>query len=195
MPLDRLSAEDVGILDLENGNIRGHVCKVVVLRPGEGRPLPTLDDLRAHVDGSLDAAPRLRRRLVRSPRTAGSSLWIDDEAFDIARHVRPVDEPGPVDPERLREIVAGLMAQRLDRAHPLWRIDVVDAIADGSMAIVWRIHHCLADGTTTMRLAGELLWSATPDAAPVPASAWRPAQTANGLALFARCVATGFGPA
>src|SRR4051794_16732113 len=112
MPLDRLSAEDVRILDLEAGNIRGHVCKVVVVRPGDGRALPTLAELRAHVDARLDAAPRLRRRLVRSPLTAGSSLWIDDEAFDIARHVRAVEEPGPVGPERLREIVAGPLAQR-----------------------------------------------------------------------------------
>jgi hypothetical protein len=92
MPLDRLSAEDVRILDLEAGNIRGHTCKVLVLRPADGRRRPTLERLRAHVDGSLDAAPRLRRRLVRSPLTAGGSIWIDDEAFDIARHVRAVEE-------------------------------------------------------------------------------------------------------
>jgi diacylglycerol O-acyltransferase / wax synthase len=195
MPLDRLSAEDVRILDLEAGNIRGHVCKVVVLRPGGGRALPTLDELRAHVDGCLDAAPRLRRRLVRSPLTAGRWLWIDDEVFTIARHVRAVEEPGPVGRQRLPEIVAGLMAQRLDRDHPLWRIDVVEEMIDGSMALIWRMHHCLADGTTMMRLAGELLWSATPDAAPAAASGWRPAQAPGGIALFARCVAGGLGPA
>ena len=195
MQLDRLSAEDVRILDLEAGNIRGHVCKVLVLRPGEARALPTLDELRAHVDGRLDAAPRLRRRLVRSPLTAGRWLWLDDAAFDIARHVRAVGEPRPVAPERLRAIVAELMAQRLDRDHPLWRIDVVEAMTDGSMALVWRIHHCLADGTTAVRLAGELLWDATPDAAPVAASAWRPAKAPAGISLLAQCAAAGLGPA
>ena len=195
MPVDHLSAEDVRILDLEAGNVRGHACKVVVLRPGEERVLPTLDQLRANVAGRLDAAPRLRRRLVRSPRTAGGSVWIDDEAFDIARHVRAVEEAGPVSPERLREIVAGLMAERLDRAHPLWRIDVVEAMTDGSMALVWRIHHCLADGTSAMRLAGELLWSSTSDPAPVPASAWQPAPAPSGISLFARCAVAGLGPA
>jgi diacylglycerol O-acyltransferase / wax synthase len=194
MPLDRLSAEDVRILDQEDGNIRGHVCKVMVLSPGEGRRLPTLDELRAHVDGGLDSAPRLRRRLVRSALTAGSWLWIDDEGFDVARHVRAVEEPGPVGPERLREIVADLMAQRLDRDHPLWRVDVVEPMADGAMALVWRMHHCLADGTTMMRLAGELLWSSTPDPAPLAASAWRPAAAPVGIALFAQCAAAGLGP-
>jgi diacylglycerol O-acyltransferase / wax synthase len=195
MRLDRLSAEDVRILDLEAGNIRGHTCKVIVLSPGEERPLPTVDHLRAHVDACLDVAPRLRRRLVRSPLTAGASLWLDDEAFDIARHVRAVEDTGPVSPERLREIVARLMAERLDRAHPLWRIDVVEAMTDGSMALVWRIHHCLADGTTAMRLAGQLLWSSTPDAGPVPASAWLPAPAPGGVSLLVRCAAAGLGPA
>jgi WS/DGAT/MGAT family acyltransferase len=127
--------------------------------------------------------------------TAGSSLWIDDQAFDIARHIRAVEEPGPVGPERLREIVAELMAQRLDRNHPLWRIDVVDAMADGSIALVWRIHHCLADGTMAMRLAGALLWAATPDVAALPASRWRPAKAPGSVALLAHCAVTGFGPA
>jgi len=195
MPLDRLSADDSRILDLEAGNVRGHTCKVLVVRPDAGRPRPGLEQLRAHVDGSLDMAPRLRRRLVRSPLTAGGSIWIDDEAFDIARHVRAVDEPGPVSPERLREIVAQLMAERLDRAHPLWRLDVVERMTDESMVLVWRIHHCLADGMTAMRLAGEILWSRTPDASPVPASAWRPAPAPGGISLFARCTVAGLGPA
>jgi WS/DGAT/MGAT family acyltransferase len=194
MPLDRLSAEDVRILGLEAGNIRGHTCKVVVLRPGDTRPLPTLDDLRAHVDARLGAAPRLRRRLVRSPFTAGSSLWIDDEAFAIERHVRAVEAAGPVGPEALREIVAGLMAERLDRAHPLWRIDVVEAMADGSMALVWRIHHALADGSTAMRLAGELLWTAAPDVSPAAPSGWQPARAPRRASLLAQCVAAGLGP-
>src|SRR4051794_15143872 len=151
MRLDRLSAEDVRILDLEAGNIRGHTCKVIVLSPGEERPLPTVGHLRAHVAACLDVAPRLRRRLVRSPLTAGASLWIDDEAFDIARHVRAVEDTGPVSPERLREIVARLMAERLDRAHPLWRIDVVDSMIHWTLVPYLRIPLCLAAGPPPLR--------------------------------------------
>lgn len=194
MPLDRLSAEDIRILGLEAGNIRGHIGKIVVLRPDEGHRLPTLDELRAHVDARLDATPRLRRRLVRSPFTAGSSLWIDDEAFDIDRHVRAVDAPGPVTGDALREIIASLMAERLDRAHPLWRIDVVEAMSDGSMALIWRIHHCMADGATTMRLADDLLWAAAPDPAAVTMSVWQPVPAPRGVSLLAQCVVAGLGP-
>jgi len=195
MSLDRLSAEDVRILRLEAGNIRGHVCKVLILRAGDERSLPTLGELRAHIDRCLDGAPRLRRRLVRSAFTAGSSLWVDDEDFDIARHLRAVEEAGPVDPKRLCEIVAELMAERLDRAHPLWRIDVVEEMTDGSMALIWRIHHCLADGATMMRLAGRILWAESSDVDALAPSAWRPMPAPDGIALLARCTAAGLGPA
>jgi diacylglycerol O-acyltransferase / wax synthase len=195
MPLDRPTAEDIRILNLEAGNVRGHVCKLLVLEPAPGRPLPTLDDLRAHIEARLDAAPRLRRRLVRAPLNIGAPVWIDDAGFDIARHVRSVDETAPVGPARLREIVSGLMAQRLDRDHPLWRIDVVDPMSDGSMALVWRIHHCLADGTTAVRLAGDLLWSDASEEAPGPPSAWRPAAAPRALSLLAHGAASTLGPA
>jgi WS/DGAT/MGAT family acyltransferase len=46
-----------------------------------------------------------------------------------------------------------------------------------------------------MRLAGQLLWSNTPDAGPVPASAWLPAPAPGGVSLLARCAAAGLGPA
>jgi len=194
MPLDRLSAEDVRILNLETGNVRGHVCKVLLVEPGP-HPLPTVAELRAHIEVRLDTEPRLRRRLVRAPFGVGKPVWVDDAAFDIARHVRAVDEPEPVGDTRLREIVAGLMTERLDRDHPLWRLDVVPVLADGSMALVWRIHHCLADGTTAMRMAADVLWSHTPDAGAATASTWRPAPPPGAVSLLAQGAAAGVGPA
>jgi diacylglycerol O-acyltransferase / wax synthase len=184
MALDRLSAEDVRILDLEAGNVRGHTCKLIVLEPRPGTPLPSVDDLRAHIDARLDAAPRLRRRLVPTPLRLGPPVWADDPGFDIGRHVRPVVEPAPVGAARLREIVADLMSERLDREHPLWRLDVVEGMSDGSMALVWRIHHCMADGTTAMRLGAEVLWS-DGLADPVQRSAWRPAGCPGAVSLLA----------
>ena len=190
MTLDRLSAEDVRILNLETGNVRGHVCKMLVLEPGP-RPLPTIVELRAHIDARLDAAPRLRRRLVRTPFRLGTPVWVDDADFDIARHVRTVEAPAPVSAANLRDIVAALMAERLDRDHPLWRLDVVEGMADGTTALVWRIHHCLADGMTAMRMASDVLWSADPDAAAPPASTWRPAPPPHAMMLLAGGAAAG----
>ena len=54
-------------------------------------------------------------------------------------------------------LVAGIFERRLDRDRPLWRIDLAP-LPDGGASLVWRIHHALADGTTAMRFARQLLW-------------------------------------
>jgi WS/DGAT/MGAT family acyltransferase len=65
---------------------------------------------------------------------------------------------------RLRAAVARVFEQRLDRSRPLWRIDVIPSLAGGGSALVWRIHHALADGTTAMRVADAALWDEQADA-------------------------------
>ena len=67
-------------------------------------------------------------------------------------------------------MVARLFEQRLDRSRPLWRIDLVDARPEAGSALVWRIHHALADGQTCMRLADEVLWDSPPESRPASAA-------------------------
>ena len=112
--------------------------------------------LRAIVDSRIAAAPLLTRRLGG---TADAPAWVVDPDFDVARHVVPSDVTEPLDEPALRRHVGELFSQHLDRAHPLWQLDVA-ALADGGTALIWRLHHALADGTTVMRLARALLWDA-----------------------------------
>lgn len=184
MALDRLTPEDVGILKLQRGAIRGHTCKVMVLEPAGPRAMPTVDALREHISSRLEAAPRLRKHVVSTPLRVARPVWLDDPQFDIARHVQPV-ECGAVSRGGLEQIVAQLMCERLDPSHPLWRLDVVERLEDGAMALIWRIHHALADGTTCLRLGSAMLWSEDPDEAhPVPAS-FQPEVAPGALALLA----------
>jgi hypothetical protein len=143
-----LTDEDRAILALESAAVAGHTCKVVLMGGG----VPSVERLRASVSRRLGAAPELTRRLA-GP--AARPIWIDDPDFDIEAHVVAA-EVDPCDDEGLRAEVARLFGERLDRSRPLWRIDVVPR-ASGS-ALVWRVHHALADGTTAMRLADAVLW-------------------------------------
>ena len=77
-----------------------------------------------------------------------------DQGFDINRHV--VERPRVLAPGSLPGEVAQIFAERLDRALPLWRLDVL-RIEGGTTALVWRIHHALADGTATMRYVRTVL--------------------------------------
>jgi diacylglycerol O-acyltransferase / wax synthase len=181
---DRLGPEDVQILKKEAGAICGHTCKVLILEPTDGRPLPTLDQLRAYIASRLGAATRLRQRLVQTPLRVARPAWFDDPEFDIARHVTRYGSGRAVDRDQLEQIVGELMSRRLKRSHPLWHIDVVERLADGTMGLIWRVHHCMADGATCMRMAGSMLWSEHPAQEPVDGPRWEPLPAPGPIGLF-----------
>jgi diacylglycerol O-acyltransferase len=172
--ISRLSAQDAQILRLEAGPIRGHSAKIIVLEPAAGHALPSVADLRAAIAARLEAAPRLRQRLVRGPLPLTRPAWADDPQFDVAWHVALVPVSGPVSRSGLEQIVAGLMARRLDRSRPLWHLDVVPELDGGAMALIWRLHHCMADGATAMAFATSVLWRPAPGGVPGPARPWIP---------------------
>jgi hypothetical protein len=150
-----LTSADRAILELESSTVVGHTCKVILL----GGEVPDLASLRAMIAARMSSAPALTRRLADTP---DGPAWVPDDAFDINAHVVAVPGAPTADSPALCRVVAGLFAERLDRTRPLWRIDVVPA--RGGAALVWRVHHALADGTTLMRYARALLWDEQPSA-------------------------------
>ena len=147
-----LTPEDQAILALESATVVGHTCKVIRVGPGA----PGLDALRARVAERLPSTPALTRRLAD---TADGPAWVPDDRFDVTAHVAEV--PGaPTDPVAVSSVVAALFAERLDRSRPLWRLDLIP-VRGGGAALVWRVHHALADGTMLMRYAQDLLWDAS----------------------------------
>ena len=148
-----LTAEDQAILALESATVVGHTCKVIRLGTGA----PDLPALRARVAERLAKTPALTRRLTE---TTDGPAWVLDDKFDLAAHVGQVPGP-PCEPAEVRSVVADRFAERLDRTRPLWHLDLVPVRGDRA-ALVWRIHHALADGTMLMRYAHDLLWDPWP---------------------------------
>jgi len=141
-----LSAEDARILALESGTIRGHTCKVIVLEGEHGD-----GEVCAQLERRLHLQPRLRQRVEDGRH---GPAWVDDRDFAVERHVRA---RGPATRSELLELVGEVMAKPLDRGRPLWAMDVVSPLAGRDTAIVWRIHHAMADGSTAMRMLRDLL--------------------------------------
>jgi diacylglycerol O-acyltransferase / wax synthase len=184
--LDRLTDADAGILRLESGTIRGHTCKLTVVGPPRDGGALSLPRLRTHIGDRVGRFPRLRRRLLEGPLGIANPAWVDDPDFHVDRHVFAFGAGGPVDPPGLRAIVAELMAQRLDRDRPLWRVDLIE-LDDGGAALVMRIHHCLADGMTAGRILNEVVLDSDAPAASATDGAGFPAPgTAGMLALAVR---------
>ncbi|MFL5821515.1 MAG: wax ester/triacylglycerol synthase family O-acyltransferase [Solirubrobacteraceae bacterium] len=191
MTLPRLTREDMAILRLEAGDIAGHTLKLLVLDPPAGGPRPGLEEIRTAVGARLASAPELLRRLASTPLGLAAPAWVDDDDFAIERHVRPVEAREPVGPERLRQIVAGAMRERLDRAHPLWSLDVVERLEDGGLALIWKLHHVMADGTAAMRIGREVLWDTEPGMRTPPAAPWTPAPAPGWTGLLGDAVQEG----
>jgi diacylglycerol O-acyltransferase len=156
--VERLSPEDARILGLETGPIAGHTLKALFIEQPPGGP-PTLDAVRHHVASRIERVPRCQQRVVSDD---AGPVWGRDPSFSIERHVRALAPGGPVDRDRLLELVAQVMCERLDRSHPLWSFYLLPALGDGTWAVIWKLHHCMADGLTSVRWAAQLLWDAEP---------------------------------
>ncbi len=101
--------------------------------------------LCARVEERLLKYRRFRQKVVED---ALGASWVDDEAFDIRRHV--VRETlkrrrGQTRQAALQQRVAELATRPLDPGHPLWQYHLIEDY-DGGSAMIARIHHCIADG-------------------------------------------------
>ncbi|MDJ0769339.1 MAG: wax ester/triacylglycerol synthase family O-acyltransferase [Ilumatobacter sp.] len=156
---ERLSALDTGFLRIESPETPMHIGGVFVL---DGAGLRDEDgairlaDARRHIEARLRRVPRFTCRVADVPLGLGRPLWVDDDRFDIAQHVRLVDVAAPGDRQALLDLCARLYADPLDRRHPLWELWFVDGLEDGRVAIIEKVHHALIDGVSGVELAAAL---------------------------------------
>lgn len=111
---------------------------------------PPLDEerLKATLQNRLLFFARFRQRLVkRGIRYA----WVEDVTFDLNHHLEWRRLPEAVDQPALEALVGEIASQPLDMSQPLWRCVVVDNAGAGS-AVVFRVHHCIADGIALLRV-------------------------------------------
>jgi len=106
------------------------------------------DVLRTVIQQRLvDRFPRFRQRVAEE----GGIWWEDDPDFDLSRHLRRAALPAPARRRELEAFVAARLVEPLDREHPLWEVHLIDGYYGGS-ALVFRMHHCIADGIALTRV-------------------------------------------
>ncbi len=173
---DRLSALDASFLQLERAHIPMHTGALAVF---EGEPLHDADgrlrlaEVRALVASRLHLIPRFRKRVMTVPMDASTPVWVDDEHFDLANHVRSTALPPPGSRAQLLDVFERLQARRLGRDRPLWELWFVDGIEGDHVGLVLKAHHALVDGVSGVDVALALL-DFTPEPVVLDAPAWRP---------------------
>ncbi|HEY6638531.1 MAG TPA: wax ester/triacylglycerol synthase family O-acyltransferase [Solirubrobacterales bacterium] len=163
----RLTALDDSFLAVENASAHMHVGWAAVFRRPEEGQAPRFDDLRDHIAGRLCRAPRYRQRIASVPFGLNAPIWIDDERFDVNRHVVPSSAT------RLEDLADGCTSTQLRRDRPLWQICIADRLEDGRIGVVGKAHHCMVDGIAAVEL-GSLLLDPTSDPPPAETDHWLP---------------------
>jgi len=83
----------------------------------------------------------------------GAPEWVDDPLFDLDFHVRHVSVPPPGTLRHLLDLAALLSSDPFDRARPLWQFTLIDGLADGTGALLGKLHHTITDGEGGVRLS------------------------------------------
>jgi WS/DGAT/MGAT family acyltransferase len=173
---DRLGALDSSFLHLERLETPMHVGAMSVF---EGAPFLDADghfrlaDTRELVASRLHLVPRYRKRLMHVPGQLGRPIWVDDERFDIAYHVRLTALPTPGTRSQLLTLTERVQAGMLDRSRPLWELWFVEGLEDGNVGLIQKTHHALVDGVSAVDVATVLL-DFTPEPTVLDAPEWVP---------------------
>lgn len=148
---ERMSKVDTAWLRMDSQSNLMVIIGVWTLRPGI-----RYEELCRRVEERLLKYNRFRQRVVED---AAGATWMEDDQFDIRNQVvrekLPRHSKGDAQ-AALQERVGDLAMEPLDRAHPLWRIHLVEDY-DGGSALIVRIHHCIADGIALISVTMSLV--------------------------------------
>ncbi|MFN8072825.1 MAG: wax ester/triacylglycerol synthase family O-acyltransferase [Mycobacterium sp.] len=170
--LQRLSGLDASFLYLETSTQPLHVCSVLELDTSTIPGGYSFDRLVDELAIRIKAIPSFREKLSNTFLNLDHPVWVEDEEFDVHRHVHRIGLPAPGGRTELGEVCGHLAALPLDRRRPLWEMWVIegldgsDAREGGRLAVMTKVHHAAVDGVTGANLMSQLC-SVEPDA-PAP---------------------------
>jgi diacylglycerol O-acyltransferase / wax synthase len=183
--VDRLSPLDVSFLYLEEPTTPMHIGGVVLFQVPEGGF--DHDRLVHLIEDRIGLVPRYRQKVRWVPGRIANPVWVDDEEFDVAYHVRRSALPRPGTEAQLRDLVGRIMSRPLDRNRPLWEMYLVEGLADGKFAILTKTHHAMVDGAGALDI-GQVILDISPEPQRHAGTHWAPRPEPSDVDLVAGAV-------
>ncbi|WP_406815716.1 WS/DGAT/MGAT family O-acyltransferase [Mycobacterium sp. M23085] len=181
--MQRLSGLDAFFLNLESPTQPLNICCVLELDPTTMPGGYSFERFREALSVRVDAVPEFRLKLADNQLNFDHPVWVDDDRFDLARHLHRVALPSPGGPKELAELCGHVAGLALDRDRPLWEMWVIEGLhGTAALSAVLKVHHAVVDGVGGANLLAQLC-STAPDAPP-PEPAAR-AGAANPLRIAA----------
>ncbi len=189
---ERLRPRDLAFLAAESPSTPMHNATVEILDPGDsGFDHNRLVSL---IQDRISFVPRYRQRIQSVPGRVANPVWVDDEDFDLAYHVRRSALPRPGNMDQLRELVARIVSRPLDRTRPLWEMYLVEGLAGGQVALLSKSHHVLVDGVETVDL-GQVLLDVSASPKELGGDEWRARARLSNTALVKHALHDSTSPA
>lgn len=168
--MQRLSPLDAMFLQQDSPTVPRQVASLAILEPGAELDH---DRLVRVINERIDLVPRYRQVPRFVPGGLGTPVWLDDENFDLSLHVRRSALPRPGSRDALHELVGRLVARRLDLDRPLWELYLIEGYQGDRLALLFKAHQALVDGSHTIDLA-QVLLEETAHERDIPHEDWRP---------------------
>src|SRR5262245_9295275 len=193
--MERLSGLDASFLYIESVSQPQHVCSILELDTSTMPGGYSFEGLRKELTLRIAAIPDFRAKLADSQLNLDYPVWVEDEEFDLDRHLFRIRLPSPGGRRELADVCGHIATEPLDRGKPLWEMWVIEGVADtdphagGLLAVMTKVHHAAVDGVTGANLLSQLC-SREPDVPPPepvdgPGQAGLLAIAADGLVRFA----------
>ncbi|MDL9936533.1 wax ester/triacylglycerol synthase family O-acyltransferase [Gordonia sp. ABSL1-1] len=161
--MQRLSGLDASFLYLETRSQLMHVIGLIEIDPSTVPGGYSFTKMRDELKRRIAGMPAFRRKLDNSILNIDHPVWIEDEDFDIERHVHRVAVPAPGGAAEVTELVGHLAGQTLDRGKPLWELWIIEGVSGGRITAMLRMHHAGTDGVTSAEMLAQLC-TLTPEA-------------------------------
>ncbi len=127
--MERLSGLDASFLYLESSSQPLNVCSILELDTSTMPGGYTFDRFRYELSLRIKAMPEFRAKVADSQLNLDHPVWIEDNDFDIDRHLHRIGLPSPGGRRELATICGHIAALPLDRGRPLWEMWVIEGIA------------------------------------------------------------------
>jgi len=109
------------------------------------------DRLKATIENRLLVHRRFRQRVIEAKHLSILPVWMLDPNFMLDAHLFRISLPVPGDDIALQKYIGDQMSKPLDPTKPLWQFQYVDNYYQRS-ALIFRVHHCIADGLALVKL-------------------------------------------
>jgi diacylglycerol O-acyltransferase len=152
--MQRLSGLDASFLYLETPAQPLHVCSILEVDTSTAPDGYSFARLRDELRARIASIPEFRQKLVDNRLNLDHPAWVEDDTFDIDRHLHRIALPPPGGRLELSDVCGRIAADPLDRDFPLWEMWVIEGIAGGDaqkggrMVVMTKVHHASVDGVT-----------------------------------------------